>query len=268
MLDFATLILGLTIVVITNPLLFVLLLCPFLFSTLIECIWRKFKINDTTFALLSTLLIMTGVIFMLLGVGLSSPLLTNSSQKSGDSINTIVYFNDQNLSDLKIDENTLIKGGSNNSKLSILNISTTLVPKTPINDLGMLGIIIGVVSLGISLMLSGVAYLLTILKNYENSQLSTKEKFLIVAIWMAFGVLSILYGYYVHIENLSYAIMLIGLIYLILGILFGTYYLGVAIVSSGSSQVASVKTNDAMHDRYEKVEESIKELRNKQKKLF
>ena len=87
----------------------------------------------------------------------------------------------------------------------------------------MLGIVLGVVSLGISLILSGIAYVLTILKNYEDSVLTAKENSYIAVIWIVFGVIIILYGYIVSSLDLSHVINILGWIYLDFGILFGLY---------------------------------------------
>jgi hypothetical protein len=65
---------------------------------------------------------MSGVILMLLGIGLTSPLFNNTTQSSLGSINTIVFFNEQNLSDVKSNGSTLIVNGSNISKISILRV--------------------------------------------------------------------------------------------------------------------------------------------------
>jgi len=222
LLDIATLILVITVVLVQQPLVIVLLLCPFALSTFFEGKWRKFYTNDLNFSVLSVLLIMSGVILMLLGIGLTSPLLNNTTQSSLGSINTIVFFNEQNLSDVNNGSN-LIANGSSISKISILNITTTLEPKTPSTDFGMLGIVLGIVSLGISLMLSGIAYVLTILKNYENSKLSHKENSLIGIIWIFFGVIIILYGYTISELNLSNVIKLFGWVYFVGGLIYSLF---------------------------------------------
>ena len=242
--DIATLILVITIVLIQQPQVIVLLLCPFALSTFCEGKWRKFKFNDLIFAILSVLLITSGVILMLLGIGLTSPIFNNTTHSSLGSINTVVFFNEQNLSDVKTGENILIVNGSNNSKISILNITTTLEPKSPINDFGILGIVLGIVSLGISLIFSGIAYVLTIQKSYEDSKLSAKENFLIAVIWFAFGIIIILYGYTVSELNLSNVIKLIGLIYLIFGLLLGLFYFYVMATEKSFEEVVKKATLD------------------------
>jgi hypothetical protein len=122
LLDIATLILVITVVLVQQPQIIVLLLCPFALSTFFEGKWRKFNTNDLNFSVLSVLLIMSGVILMLLGIGLTSPLFNNTTQSSLGSINTIVFFNEQNLSDVKSNGSTLIVNGSNISKISILRV--------------------------------------------------------------------------------------------------------------------------------------------------
>jgi len=89
----------------------------------------------------------------------------------------------------------------------------------------MLGIVLGVVSLGISLILSGIAYVLTTLKSYEDSSLTAKENSYIAVIWIVFGLIIILYGSSVSSLELSNVINILGWIYFDFGLLFGLYNL-------------------------------------------
>jgi hypothetical protein len=119
-----------------------------------------------------------------------------------------------------------------------------LEPKNPSNDFGRLAIVLGVVSLGISLMLSGIAYVLTILKSYENSKLSAKENSLIAVIWIVFGIIIILYGYGVSELNLSSVIKLFGWIYLIGGLLYGLFNFWIMVNEKSFYEIVKKATLD------------------------
>lgn len=219
-----------------------LLLFPFALSTTFEAFRRKFKSNDIIFATLSVLLIMSGVIIMLLGVGLTSPLLNNSTEKSVDSVNTIVYFDEQNVTDSKNTYSISSRNG-NTSKISILNITTTFEQKSSINDFGMLGIVLGVVSLGISLMLSGIAYVISILNKYDNSKLRSRDNVIIAVIWIIFGILIIICGYSVSVTDLSSVIQVIGWLYLVLGLVYGCFNLLKIISEKTFKETVIIATN-------------------------
>jgi hypothetical protein len=209
--DFAIIVFLVITLLIRNQILLAILMCPLPLSVFCECIWRNFNRNDTIFTTLSVFLLLSGLVVLFLGIGLSSPLL-NITSNSSYSINTRIEFNDKNLSILNTTENGQIFIGTNTSKISFLNITTTLEPKKTAYDFGLLGIFIGVVSLGFS-----------IHRDYEPAELSKKERLIIATIWVFFGIVIILYGYALPypIPSLSY---LFGFIYLDFGLLYFLIY--------------------------------------------
>jgi len=213
----ATLILVIIITLITNPINPILLICPFAFSVLYETILKKYNTSDTVIATLAIFLLFSGIIFFLLGVGLTSPLFTTNVTTS-NSINTKIFFNEQNLSNPNTSGNIQIFNGINNSNVSILNISTTLEPPTVVLDFGMLGLVIGIVSLGFSIVISAVSIILTIQKSYEESSLNKEEYRKISIIWIIFGIIIVIYGY-VFSDQSSILMKLFGMLYLDFGLL-------------------------------------------------
>jgi uncharacterized membrane protein YozB (DUF420 family) len=94
--DIATPILVILLNLVTNPLIPILLISPFGFSIFYECIQKKFTTFDTILTTLSIFLLFAGLIFFLLGIGLTSPIFTTNVSAT-NTINTKIFFNDKNF---------------------------------------------------------------------------------------------------------------------------------------------------------------------------
>jgi hypothetical protein len=215
--DIAAPILVIVITLMENPYVPLLLTCPFSFSVSLECIFKKFSVSDTIISSLAVFLLFSGLFFFLLGLGLTSPLFT-SNVSSSSSINTKIVLNNQNLSLLNTTENVQFFNGFNNSNFSIINISTTVEPSKAALDFGTLGLIIGIVSLGVSIILSAISTILTIYKSYETSSLTNEEYRKISIVWIIFGFVVLCYGYSLS-GLISALVKLFGILYLDLGLL-------------------------------------------------
>ena len=216
--DFATPILVIAISIIANPFNPILLMCPFAFSVFFECMMKKYSRSDSIFATLCVFLLFSGFFLMLLGIGLSSPIFTTNVSAS-NSINTKIFFNNQNLSIQNTTGTAQIFNGISASNVSILNISTNLGPQSTAFDFGMVGLVIGIVSLGVSVILSAVSTILTITKSYTISQLNNEQYRKIFIIWLIFGLIILFYGYLLS-GLISDLMKLFGILYLDIGLLF------------------------------------------------
>jgi hypothetical protein len=214
--DIATPILVILLNLVVNPIIPILLISPFGFSVFYECIQKKFTTSDTIIVTLSVFLLFSGAIFFLLGIGLTSPIFTTNVSAT-NTINTKIFFNDKNLSLLNSTDSLQILGGINSSNVSVLAITTTLEPTPTTFDFGMLGLFIGLVSLGISIILSAVSTILTISKSYETSNLTYREYRNISIIWTIFGLFTLIYGYSIS-GFTSDLVKLFGIFYLDAGL--------------------------------------------------
>jgi hypothetical protein len=214
--DIATPILVILLNLVVNPIIPILLICPFGFSVFYECIQKKFTTSDTIIATLSVFLLFSGLIFFLLGIGLTSPIFTTNVSAT-NTINTKIFFNDKNLPLLNSTDSLQIIGGIDSSNASVLAITTTLEPNPSTFNFGMLGLFIGVVSLGVSIILSAVSTILTIYKSYETSYLTYREYRNISVIWTIFGLFTLLYGYSIS-GFTSDLVKLFGIFYIDVGL--------------------------------------------------
>jgi uncharacterized membrane protein len=100
-----------------------------------------------------------------------------------------------------------------------LEVTTTLEPTPTTFDFGMRGLFIGVVSLGVSIILSAVSTILTISKSYGVLYLTYREYRNISIIWIFFGLFTLLYGYSIS-GFTSNLVKLFGIFYLDAGLFF------------------------------------------------
>lgn len=223
-------------------------------------IYRKKGSNryEAGLASISIILVIVGVLILLFGAGLSSPEFRNPTQNSTTTINmqlnlgcdnTSSFYSNKNASilnniksPLRLNEskiNATSKDVSRNS--SEYNATATITQDLRQNPLEMVGLVLGIVGLGLSIISVGMNNLFSIGSRKEThitknclyqdlfsfSRRYTKilecwDYIIIGFVWILFGAIPCIYGVFSSIYGLD-IINFFGLLYISFGIILAGY---------------------------------------------